>query len=293
MRRHKTEEIVAKLRHAEGLAAGGRRISECVQEIGVTEVTYYRWRKRYGGIESDLAEYLTELETEIIQLRRLVSDLTLEKLILVEATREALSPALRAAYVLHAQAAFGISERRACQALGQHRSTQRKIRARLLLEAPPAMQCHSTDARSQSTIWPIVGRRLRDGTIRGALDSARSERADAQGIWTPISRSVFGRHWSRTRHGRKQVSAAISRRYRVRSAVRADPATTVAPVVVVTHMPPAPSGRTCDRPDSGSSTTANRASDDCSFYRAASCRALRERIRQRNYRRQRQEKRQH
>ena len=91
MRRHKAEEIVATLRHVEGLAASGRRISECVREIGVTEVTYYRWRKRYGGIESDLAAHLTELEAEITRLRRLVSDLTLEKLILMESTTEALS----------------------------------------------------------------------------------------------------------------------------------------------------------------------------------------------------------
>jgi transposase-like protein len=179
MRRHKAEEIVANLRHVEGLVAGGRRISECVREIGVTEVTYYRWRKRYGGIESDLAEYLTELETEITRLRRLVSDLTLEKLILVEATTGTLSPELRAAYVLHAKAAFGISERRACQALGQHRSTQRKIRARLSLEAPPATQCHSTDARSLSTSLADRRPTLQDGTMRGALVSARSERADA------------------------------------------------------------------------------------------------------------------
>jgi putative transposase len=75
MRKHKAEEIVAKLRHVEGLAASGRRISECVREIGVTEVTYYRWRNRYGGLESDLAEHLTELEAEITRLRRLVSDL--------------------------------------------------------------------------------------------------------------------------------------------------------------------------------------------------------------------------
>jgi transposase-like protein len=179
MRRHKAEEIVANLRHVEGLAAGGRRISECVREIGVTEVTYYRWRKRYGGIESDLAEYLTELETEITRLRRLVSDLTLEKLILVEATTGTLSPELRATYVLHAKAAFSISERRACQALGQHRSTQRKIRARLSLEAPPATQCHSTDARSLSTSLADRQPTLQDGTMRGALDFARSERADA------------------------------------------------------------------------------------------------------------------
>jgi transposase-like protein len=179
MRRHKAEEIVAKLRRVEGSAAGGRRISECVREIGVTEVTYYRWRKRYGGIESDLAEYLTELETEITRLRRLVSDLTLEKLILVEATTGTLSPELRAGYVLHAKAAFGISERRACQALGQHRSTQRKIRARLSLEAPPATQCYLTDARSLSTNLADRRPTLRDGTTRDALDSARSERADA------------------------------------------------------------------------------------------------------------------
>ena len=179
MRRHKAEEIVAKLRHVEGLAASGRRISECVREIGVTEVTYYRWRNRYGGIESDLAEYLTELETEIARLRRLVSDLTLEKLILVEATTGALSPELRAAYVLHAKAAFGISERRACQALGQHRSTQRKIRARLSWEAPPATQCHPADAKPLST--GLADRRAtpRDNAKRGALDSARSEHVDA------------------------------------------------------------------------------------------------------------------
>lgn len=179
MRRHKAEEIVATLRHVEGLAASGRRISECVREIGVTEVTYYRWRKRYGGIESDLAAHLTELEAEITRLRRLVSDLTLEKLILMESTTGTLSPELRAAYVLHAKAAFGISERRACRALGQHRSTQRKIRARLSLEASPATQCRSTDARSLSTSPADRRPTLRDGTMRGALDSARSERADA------------------------------------------------------------------------------------------------------------------
>jgi transposase-like protein len=179
MRRHKAEEIVAKLRHVEALAAGGRRVSECVREIGVTEVTYYRWRKRYRGIESDQAEYLTELETEITRLRRAVSDLTLDKLILLEATTGALSPELRAAYVVHAKAAFGISERRTCQALGQHRSTQRKIRARLSLEAPPATQCHSADVRSLSTSLADRRPTPRDSTMHGALDSARGERADA------------------------------------------------------------------------------------------------------------------
>jgi transposase-like protein len=179
MRRHKADEIVAMLRHVEGLAAGGRRISECVPEIGVTEVTYYRWRKRYGGIESDLAEYLTELETEITRLRRLVSDLTLEKLILVEATTGTLSPELRAAYVLHAKAAFGISERRACQALGQHRSTQRKIGARLSQEALPGGQPrHSATVRPLATNLSDRKRSSRDGAIRGGQDMALGESGD-------------------------------------------------------------------------------------------------------------------
>jgi transposase-like protein len=174
MRRHQAREIVAKLRNVEGLVASGRRISECVREIGVTEVTYYRWRNRYGGLESDLAEYLTELESEITRLRRQVSDLTLEKLILVEATTEALSPELRATYVLRAKAAFGISERRACQALGQHRSTQRKIRARLSLEAPSATQCHSADVSSLSTNPADRQPTPLDSTRRGAQDSAQA-----------------------------------------------------------------------------------------------------------------------
>lgn len=134
----KAKEIVAKLRIVEELAASGRRISDCVQEIGLTEVTYYRWRNRYGGLESDQAERLMELEAEVAQLRRAVSDLTLDKLILVEATTGALSPELRSTYVLHVKNVLGISERRACQALGQHRSTQRKIQARLSPERDPA-----------------------------------------------------------------------------------------------------------------------------------------------------------
>lgn len=85
-KKHKTQEILARLRHVEKLAASGRRISDCVQEIGVTEVTYYRWRNRYDGLESDLAEHMAELEAEKAWLRRAVSDLILDKRILGEAT---------------------------------------------------------------------------------------------------------------------------------------------------------------------------------------------------------------
>ena len=84
-KRHKAEEIVAKLRHVEVLTAQGRPVAEAVRSIGVTEVTYYRWRSEYGGLKGDQVKRLKELEAENNRLRRAVSDLTIEKLILKEA----------------------------------------------------------------------------------------------------------------------------------------------------------------------------------------------------------------
>jgi putative transposase len=83
--RHTAEEIVAKLRQVDVLTAQGRTVAEAVRQIGVTEVTYYRWRNEYGGLKSDQVKRLKELEMENARLRRAVSDLTLEKLILKEA----------------------------------------------------------------------------------------------------------------------------------------------------------------------------------------------------------------
>jgi hypothetical protein len=71
-----------KLRQVDVLVSQGRPIAEAVRTIGVTEVTYYRWRAEYGGLKGDQVKRLKELETENKQLRRAVSDLTLEKLIL-------------------------------------------------------------------------------------------------------------------------------------------------------------------------------------------------------------------
>jgi transposase-like protein len=82
---HTAEEIVSKLRQGDVLTALGRTVAEAIRQIGVTEVTYYRWRSEYGGLKSDQVKRLKELETENTRLRRAVSDLTLEKLILKEA----------------------------------------------------------------------------------------------------------------------------------------------------------------------------------------------------------------
>jgi transposase-like protein len=84
-KRHTAEEIVSKLRQVDVLIAQGRTVAEAIRQIGVTEVTYYRWRNEYGGLKSDQVKRLKELEMENARLRRAVSDLTLEKLILKEA----------------------------------------------------------------------------------------------------------------------------------------------------------------------------------------------------------------
>lgn len=85
--RHTAEEIVAKLRQVDVLMAQGRPVADSVRAIGVTEVTYYRWRNEYGGLKGDQVKRLKELETENGRLRRAVSDLTLDKLILTEAAK--------------------------------------------------------------------------------------------------------------------------------------------------------------------------------------------------------------
>ena len=84
-KRHKAEEIVAKLRQVEVLSGQGQSVAEAIRSIGVTEVTYYRWRSEYGGLKGDQVKRLKELEAENTRLRRAISDLTLEKLILKEA----------------------------------------------------------------------------------------------------------------------------------------------------------------------------------------------------------------
>ena len=86
-KRHMPEEIVAKLRQVDVLTAQGTPLSDAIRSIGVTEVTYYRWRQEYGGLRSDQVKRLKDLETENMRLRKAVSDLTLDKLILQEAAK--------------------------------------------------------------------------------------------------------------------------------------------------------------------------------------------------------------
>ena len=86
-KRYRPEDIIAKLREADILISQGTTVAETIKQLGVSGVTYYRWRKEYGGMTTTQVKRLKELEKENQRLRKAVSDLTLDKLILQEAAK--------------------------------------------------------------------------------------------------------------------------------------------------------------------------------------------------------------
>ena len=83
--RFTTEQIIRKLREAEVLLAKGQTVAQICKQLGVTDQTYYRWRREYGGLKTNQAKRLKELERENARLKKVVADLTLDKAILKEA----------------------------------------------------------------------------------------------------------------------------------------------------------------------------------------------------------------
>jgi transposase-like protein len=86
-RRHTAEQIITALREAEVSLANGKTVREVIRELGISEQTYYRWRKEFGGMGVDQARQLKELQKENARLKRAVANLTLDKLILEEAAK--------------------------------------------------------------------------------------------------------------------------------------------------------------------------------------------------------------
>lgn len=84
-RRHTAEQIISKLREAEVLLAKGTKLPQVCRKLGVTEQTYYRWRKEYGGVRTVQVKRLKELEKENSRLKKVVADLALDNAILKEA----------------------------------------------------------------------------------------------------------------------------------------------------------------------------------------------------------------
>ncbi|MGA9251018.1 MAG: IS3 family transposase [Roseobacter sp.] len=128
IKRPKPEEIVVKLRQVEVLMGQGMPRIDAIRQISVTEQTYHRWKKKYGGMGTEQLKELKRLQKENERLRRAVSDLTLDTLILKEAAPgKLLSPSRRRACIDLIRSKVKVSERRICRVLGQHRSTQRRL----------------------------------------------------------------------------------------------------------------------------------------------------------------------
>ena len=110
-RHYKPEEIVAKLRQVDVVISQGQNMVDAIRQIGVSEVTYHRWRREFGGLNTEQVKRLKELELENTRLRKAISDLTLDKLILRE---------------VRAQLQMSRASRQ--EALGQQRVSGRKSR---------------------------------------------------------------------------------------------------------------------------------------------------------------------
>jgi putative transposase len=126
-KREKPEDIVMKLRQVEVLQGQGMSVAEAVRQVGMTQQTYYRWRRQYGGMSRDQLKRLKELEKENpAEACGLGSDAGQ-----ADPDRggagKLLSPSRRRQCIDHVRQTLGVSERRACRTLGQHRSTQRKV----------------------------------------------------------------------------------------------------------------------------------------------------------------------
>ncbi len=84
-KRHTAEQVISKLREAEVFLAKGIKMPQVCRKLGVTEQTYYRWRKEYGGVRTDQVKRLKELEKQNARLKKVVADLSLDNAILKEA----------------------------------------------------------------------------------------------------------------------------------------------------------------------------------------------------------------
>jgi hypothetical protein len=126
-KKRSAESVIGILRMVDASVAHGMTAANAAEAAHITEMTYYRWRKRYEGMSAYQVAWLMRLLDSNARLRRQIATLKSDKRILAEVSKQLLSTsATRRAWVEHVKAALDVSERRACQVLGQHRSTQRK-----------------------------------------------------------------------------------------------------------------------------------------------------------------------
>ncbi|MEV4315318.1 IS3 family transposase [Actinocrispum sp. NPDC049592] len=145
-RRHTPEQIIRKLREGERLLGQGSELPEVLKHLEITEATWYRWRNQYGGMKSEDAKRLKELERENARLKKMVAEQALDIDMLKELNPGKLvSPDRRRRAVQVLRQRFGVSERRACAVVGQHRSTQRR----------PSRTPTDTETVLRARLWEI------------------------------------------------------------------------------------------------------------------------------------------
>ena len=159
-RRHTPEQIIRKLAEGQRLLAEGKDVAEVCREFQIAESTWARWLNQYGGMKADDAKRLKELEGENARLKKLLAEAELDKEMLKGVGRgKLLTPNRKRAAVVMLRDRFGVSERRACRVVGQHRSTQRL--------APPAPP--DDEAELRQYLPDFARRRPRWGWRRAAV----------------------------------------------------------------------------------------------------------------------------
>jgi putative transposase len=124
-RRHTPEQIIRKLREADRLLGEGADVAEVARHLEVSEQTYHRWRNQFGGMKADDAKRLKELERENARLKRIVAQGARDRRLAGDLPGKLVGPSRRRRAVEMLQERLGVSQRRACAIVGQHRSTQR------------------------------------------------------------------------------------------------------------------------------------------------------------------------
>ncbi|MGH7870386.1 MAG: IS3 family transposase, partial [Candidatus Dormibacteraceae bacterium] len=190
-------------REGERLLTEGVSVENVAKALEVSEATYSRWRNQYGGMKANEAKELRQLRGENSRLKRMVADLALDVEMLKEVfAGKILSPARRRKAVLHLRRQFKVSERRACRAVGQHRTTQRRrLRPVTAVEATLRERL-----REISKDWPRYGYRMAWGLLR--MEGWRVNRKRVQRLWREDGLRVPERQAKRRRVGSSTVPAS-------------------------------------------------------------------------------------
>ncbi|MCA1738596.1 MAG: IS3 family transposase [Actinobacteria bacterium] len=198
--RHTPEQIVRMLREAEAKLAAGSSTPQVAKEFGISEATFHRWKARYSGMSSQEAKRLKELEKENARLKKLLAEKELDIDMLKEVkSGKLLSPSRRRRAVKHLQKNFEVSERRACQVLGQPRSSQRYISTKADIDTALSQRLVALSRENPRygyrRVWALLRR-----------EGWRVNRKRVQRVWREAGLMVPSKECKRRRMGASENS---------------------------------------------------------------------------------------